>query len=289
MSHENIRVFKFRAGVTQDIESFFENYVWFAPLATLNDPYEGSVHFDSSDIDDNLRRRFLEKSYAIKPNSELSPSEEVQDYYLNYEKETGKPFSEFVDKRAAVIFREYYLKHRDDANVFSFSKAKYLDDFPSPLNNMLMWAHYTNGFKGYCVEYDFEKLKNSIENINDIQLISAEIKYATDGTLPSISLKTFMEDIVNDKMKSSTEICKAFYKKEQSWLHENEVRFISKVKGKTQINTDCINAVYLSKNMPNWVKTCICTNISDKKNNIKIYEVHLHESEYKFGFKRIST
>lgn len=287
MMSKNIRVFKFRAGNENDLDSFFENYLWFANLSDLNDPYEGYASFSDEDIDDNFRENFLAAVYAKDPKDSISPEQEAKIYRDEYEKDTGIKFSDYVDSKAVQIIESYYAEHKNDFKILSLSLAKDHHEHPSPLNNMLMWSHYANGFKGFCVEYDFEKLKKSIEHINEIELANSPVKYATDGKLPIIKLKTFMQATIDDSREASHEILKAFTRKEQSWAYENEVRFLSELGGKLLYDPSCINAIYIAEKAPSWLKSNLISNIAIKQSNIKIFLVALHPSEYKFGFSAI--
>lgn len=286
---KNIRVFKFRAGNENDLDSVFEDYLWFSSLSALNDPYEGYSSFSVEGVDDDFREKFLASVFAKEPNDSISPEQEAKTYREEYEKGTGVKFSEYVDSKASQIVESYYDEHKNDFKILSLSLA--IDDHqhPAPLNNMLMWSHYANGFKGFCVEYDFEKLKASIEQRNGIELANSPVKYAVDGKLPIIKLKTFMQSAIDDSRECSHEILEAFTRKEQSWAYENEVRFISEQGGKLLYEPSCINAIYIAEKAPNWLKSNLMSNVALKKSNIKIYLVALHSSEYKFGFHRVDA
>jgi hypothetical protein len=289
MMSKNIRVFKFRAGNGNDLESFFEDYLWFANLSDLNDPYEGYSSFSDEGVDDDFREKFLAAVYAKKPKNTISPEQEAKVYREEYEKDKGQKFSEYVDSKAVQIVESYYDEHKNDFKILSLSLAKDEHEHPAPLNNMLMWSHYANGFKGFCIEYDFEKLKKSIKHKNGIELANSPVKYATDGKLPVIKLKTFMQSTIDDSRECSHEILSAFTRKEQSWIYENEVRFISEQGGKLFYDPSCINAIYIAEKAPNWLKSNLMSNVAIKQSNIKIYHVALHSSEYKFGFHRIDV
>ncbi len=289
MKSKNIRVFKFRAGNDNDLDSLFENYMWFANLSDLNDPCEGYAHFSNEGLDDDFRLKFLTSVYAKQPEESVSPEIEAMTYRNNYEKETGISFSDYVDSKASEIINDFYAEHKNDCKILSLSLAKGNYDFPSPLNNMLMWSHYTNGFKGFCIEFDFGKLKNSLENENNLELACSTVDYATDGKLPIVTLKKFMESTIDDSRESSFEILRSFTRKEQSWAYENEVRFISSNGGKLFYEPKCINAIYISEKTPNWLKNSILSSVALKKAGIKIYLVSLHPSEYKFGYRRVNA
>lgn len=286
---KNIRVFKFRAGNENDLDSFFEDYLWFSGLSALNDPYEGYSSFSVEGVDDDFREKFLASVFVKEPKDSISPEQEVKTYREECEKNTGVKFSKYVDSKAAQIVESYYDEHKNDFKILSLSLAKDEHQHPAPLNNMLMWSHYANGFKGFCVEYDFEKLKVSIEQKNGIELASSPVKYATDGKLPIVKLKTFMQSTIDDSRECSYEILEAFTRKEQSWAYENEVRFISEQGGKLLYDPFCINAIYIAEKAPDWLKSNLMSNVALKKSNIKIYIVALHSSEYKIGFHRIDA
>lgn len=289
MNSNNIRVFKFRYGNESDLDALFENYTWFSGLSDLNDPYEGYASFSDDDIDDNFREAFLAAVYAKEPKEGVSPSAEASTYRKHYEKDTGTSFSDYVDSKAITIIKSYYAEHKSDFKIFSLSLAKDDHKHPAPLNNMLMWSHYANGFKGFCVEYNFEKLKHSIETENNLELATSQVKYATDGKLPVIKMKTFMQSTIDASRDSSLEILDAFTRKEQSWGYENEVRFMSEQGGKLYYDPSCINAVYISEKTPNWLKSSLLSNLALKNAGIKIFLVNLHPSEYKFGFNSVDA
>lgn len=289
MNPKKIRIFKFRHGNENDLDSLFENYMWFSGLSDLNDPYEGYASFSDEGIDDDFREKFLAAVYAMQPKDGVLPSVEANVYRKNYEKDTGTSFSEYVDTKAIEIIESYYAEHKNDFKILSLSLAKDAHEHPAPLNNMLMWSHYANGFKGFCVEYDFKKFKESIESKNNIELATSPVKYATDGKLPVVKMKTFMQSTIDDSRDSSLEILSAFTKKEQSWGYEHEVRFMSEQGGKLHYSPECINAVYISEKTPNWLKSSLLSNVSLKDSGIKIFLVSLHPSDYKFGFCRIDV
>jgi hypothetical protein len=289
MNSKNIRVFKFRYGNENDLDALFEDYMWFSGLADLNDPYEGYASFSDEEIDDNFREDFLAAVYAKEPKNDVSPLVEAQTYRKNYEKDTGTSFSDYVDSKAVKFIESFYAEHKSDFKILSLSLAKDGHDHPAPLNNMLMWSHYANGFKGFCVDYDFEKLKHSIETKNNLELATSQVKYAIDGKLPVIKMKTFMQSTIDDSRDSSFEILDAFTRKEQSWGYENEVRFMSEQGGKLYYEPSCINAVYISEKAPSWLNSSLLSNLALKNAGIKIFIVNLHPSEYKFGFNRVDA
>jgi len=96
---------------------------------------------------------------------------------------------------------EQFLKSFDGYRIRSFSipeKGKH------PIKNLLMWAHYADGHKGFCVEYDF----------------SSEFRKQM------VSFNRVHYDAV-DLSKEKISITEAFATKSKEWKYENEVRLIS--------------------------------------------------------------
>lgn len=206
----NHRVFKFRVGNANDLDALFESYVWFTGLSALNDPYEGFAAISNEGLDDDFRERYLAAVYSKKPKKKITPEDEAS----KVRKESkGDSFSKYVDSKTSQIIESYYEEHKNDFKILSLSLAKEKHNFPAPLNNMLMWSHYANGFKGFCIEFDFEKLKLSIESSIEYELGTSQVEYATDGKLPVVKMKTFMQSTIDDSRASSFEIIEAFTKK----------------------------------------------------------------------------
>lgn len=121
--------------------------------------------------------------------------------------------------------------------------------------NNLMWSHYADGHKGFCIEYDFKDLKN----INNL----LPVAYSTDR--PSIPL----ESIYNCSKDMSTEVAKALLiallTKDNIWEYENEWRIIISATEGKNIEMPPISAIYLGAQMPEGDKKKLIEIASKKK------------------------
>ena len=289
MNKENIRVFKFRNGNENDLDSIFDNYMWFSKLTELNDPYEGYAHFSNEDIDDDFRESFLTSLYEHDPDIGINASIEAKKTREKHERNDRNAFANYIDTKAIEIISNHHKECKDNYKILSLSLEKDNHTFPAPLNNMLMWSHYANGFKGFCIEFNFHKLTNSLMELNNSDIATSPVNYALDGTLPKIKIKTFMQSTIDNSDALSFEIFSAFVTKEKSWVYENEIRLISEKGGKLQYDPECINAIYVSEKAPAWLKSCILSCVTFKKTKIKVFLVDLHESEFKFGYRQINA
>lgn len=158
-------------------------------------------HFIGDKIDEHLFsfRNFKEHSLFDLTNKTLSISRPkvMNDPFDTPVIEWGK-YQLLHNKKT---HSEQFLKSFNGYRIRSFSISK---NKKLPINNSLMWAHYADGHKGFCIEYDF----------------SSEFRK------PLISFNRVHYDKV-DLSKDKLSITEAFATKSKEWKYENEVRLIS--------------------------------------------------------------
>lgn len=111
----------------------------------------------------------------------------------------------------------------------------------SPLNK-LMWSHYTNAYKGYCIEFCVEYprkiypviYENKIPDLsNEYQgFYDNRLKYKNDTTdfsdeYQKLMIKSALSELLNfDKMKDIFALQYTFISKDTCWAYESEFRII---------------------------------------------------------------
>jgi hypothetical protein len=98
-------------------------------------------------------------------------------------------------------------------------------------NSELLWAHYSDSHRGFCIEYDIERLQQSIATSNRL----IKVNYA-DATPP---LSYF-------KMKSSgSEYLDGILSgtKSRAWKYEKEYRLVTDASGRFSHAVDAIRSV----------------------------------------------
>lgn len=277
------RIFKFRGASTLDLEAYNDDYLWFSSFAELNDPFEGGFKYDISDIDVNLRIKFLKRIY--KESNPHNYNDVVTKIFASLGQDE---FSNFVDTKTIDAYKKFGEEHQQNNFIHSFSIAATSDEFPQPLTSMLLWSHYANGFKGFCIEFDFDELKKSLSLLNETNVGSTAVRYPISCEFPSVSLKTFMLDFLTENNRNaSVEILSAFGTKHPAWNYECEGRFISQKYGKHSYTPTCIKSVYISEKTPNWIRQFIISNTKIKNETANIYNVKIHDEKYEIGFTKI--
>lgn len=214
-----------------------------------------------------------------------------------------KKYSEFNDPFEGISICEnendkrYMNIIRNNAMISCLSESK---------NNILMFAHYANSFKGICVEYNLSLLLNNMNCILEYFFPVIYSKKPSDlknkNTLSDGIIKTlnaYKEGKIS--LVKLYDIISYFVHKADLWEYEGEWRFIvpiSLYKSVFGINTndkkviafdkfDCISAIYFGLNVDSEFKESI-KEIIDKHNikrtehtKIKVYETRLNDNEYK--------
>lgn len=113
----------------------------------------------------------------------------------------------------------------------------------------LMWSHYADGHKGFCIEYDFEQLKKSC--------LPFPIIYSQSR--PQIPWKAVIDRSMETMTAATTDLIFGLLTKDKDWEYENEWRILIPADNPHELKVP-ITAVYLGANIsPN-----------DKKRIIKI-------------------
>lgn len=146
--------------------------------------------------------------------------------------------------------------------ICSLSKPKENETFPC---NELLWAHYANSHRGFCIEYDLDVLMNGQSTNFDIR---NQINVTYENERPEV----FETDNVFDVQR------KVFGTKSLAWAYENEVRLVFLTEGEKIIPPKAVTAIYLGLNI----------SIEDRreiiklttKHNIDYYQIERVENTY---------
>jgi hypothetical protein len=228
-----MRVFKYRGGdeevFKRDLFSIEKNYFWGSNFDQLNDPCETLI---SSDKFKSLTKTFV-KLINKNSESELQKVHEALDNVINRGKEIG---------------------------IYSLS-ASYNDE--------LLWAHYANSHKGFCIEYDLDML---LESYPTDKVYSFPIKYSKKPPEVSVSDLSDKEGI--------TIVKKLAGNKSKKWDYEKEYRIITDKSGEHAYDFRAVKAIYFGLRMPEPWKAEMITCL--KGRGIKFFQMHQVEGKYQF-------
>lgn len=185
----------------------------------------------------------FEKVYSTKTFEEYEGSEQVVTDFFT-------PFQKNVD--------EYFNK----VGILSLCEEN---------TNLVMWSHYSDNHKGYCIEYNLDSnIINKLNFENDDEIFLMDVEYK-DTPIDFLSLPSNFQFYLRRKSKL--------------WEYEHELRYISSKKGLHKIPSDAIKSIYLGASINEIVKETILKLCTEKK--INLYQSTLSKNSYALKFEKI--
>ncbi|PBJ11517.1 DUF2971 domain-containing protein [Flavobacterium sp. ACN6] len=226
-------VYKYRGGndektFERDLSSIINNYFWGSSFDELNDPCENVVVSD----------KFLKQTKAI---------------------------SSFFSKKRNDAFVNLHTAFN---NLLAFNKRIGIYALSKTYLDELLWAHYANSHKGFCIEYDSDLL---ISSFKTEKVFSYSVLYGNNP--PEITIKDIT--IKNDGL-----IYKMTAYKSKRWEYEKEYRIVTDNFGKQSYNYEAVKSIYFGLRMDKDQKLRMMKQLSDRE--IKFYQIEHLEKSYKF-------
>lgn len=237
-----------------------DNEIYLSSANQFNDPFDSSVPFQYSKrafTKRNIYKRMLflaKREYPTLSDDRLKKmcKERLEsDFYK--------------DKNYAKEFNEGFVKTvSEEIGVFSLSKDN---------NNLLMWSHYADSHRGYCIGFDHKML---------LEL---------SGSLGSVLYrKKFPRISVNPK-NEALDFLKLFRTKSKEWEYENEYRIILPKKARKilKYHDECIKEIILGCNIQDKDKKDIIKIAKQKNSNIKFFETKRNSEKYELIIKELNN
>lgn len=228
-------VYKYRGGAFErDLNSLKNDEFWASNTSQLNDPCEGLIAIDNSIQQLNHLKNIF---YQHKANLTL----------------IEQSFKNIIDMKDSKL------------GVFSLSK-RYDDE--------LLWAHYANSHKGFCIEYNLERLlskQNPKHHFFDIQ-------YTNE--IPNLDFSQIVGQ------SGSNELVKIMLGyKSKRWEYENELRIITEKQKEIIYDFRAVEAIYFGLKTPNEEINTVMKTLQGRK--IKYFKMHLKPNSFQLEAKQI--
>ncbi len=257
-------LYKYRSFDSYWKSILFDGLVYFPDSSTLNDPFDCHVYID--------KKRF-------------------SDFMNEFASKHVFPGISFTD-----IEREYNprIKSNLDRQYEFTRKDMLLTCFSETVDSILMWSHYADSHKGFCIEYDTEKIDREYKRFLFPVIYQREVYDWTEIAIMSdLSYTNYMEIIKMQGIETDYELKNVSNNayipmliKAQEWSYEQEWRIVvpSLIFGTNEhliYLGNAINSIYLGvscdkrnievNELINWAK--------DKK--INVYKMDKEPDKYK--------
>ncbi|MFL0975062.1 DUF2971 domain-containing protein [Vibrio parahaemolyticus] len=228
-----MKLYKYRSDdektLDRDLDSIIKNQVYFSELQNLNDPFEGRYTFNSY-----LFNLSCYMSKKLKSDSMIKHDSTTN---IEYNSSLHTPLENFISRIG-------------DYGVFSLGKEH---------DNELMWSHYANSHKGFCIEYDLDTLMND-------EFLKYEVSYI--DSIPVL--------ICSDIDERMTLLRKIFATKSKHWSYEKEVRLISLNPGLKTIKPEAIKSICFGLNSGKETIDRVTEKLKNMSLNYYIMEMDKH-------------
>lgn len=228
--------------------------LWFARPESLNDPLDCQISIKE------LSSRILEN----RPQN---------------------PFISYPKHNTASTYRTEYLKACEDIDrlhsnhgVLSMCTSK---------ENLVMWSHYADEYRGLCFGFDLDLLKESVRQ-SSLKLYGyGLVNYCEETPLIELiqnSLSTTIFDVKKEKTAQIELFMSKMGSKHKQWSYEQEYRLLTDKYGSCVFNPQALKEVILGHAIFEKDKMEIVKFIKDKLPHVKIYESFFN-STFKLHFK----
>ncbi|EJL6400821.1 DUF2971 domain-containing protein [Vibrio navarrensis] len=241
--------FKFRSLDKYSVTALASNSIWFSNIRHFNDPFETLPILKIK----TLESEKIELSHLV--TKEFESIDQSKCEYLNVlAKKLGRDDGGFIDNGSQLGGSVNYII--DTIENMKYSVLSLSSDRFSMKSHIatskLMWSHYANGLRGFCLGFDETTLdergffiSKNLDERKECNL-SVEVKYI-DSYLEQSPLKSIKNYLEGD---SELEIANLFSVKSNDWCYEDEVRFISPYSGLHRYDSHCLKALVIGEKMP---------------------------------------
>lgn len=270
-------LYKFQTMNINSLSALANKKAWFSAIASLNDPFEGCFSVEFPKTTDDFKHLLeatadilVKKEFRNTLTNELLTHEEALAEVTHLYDSDNSKFMEFVQDQLDEQEEGY---RNEFLNISTFCLSSDIpDDERSQIANSLMWSHYADGLKGFCVKFNGSELHKSFNELNKEKNIGyAYIRYQEE--MHKLNFLDFFG-------RSTKAFSGALHTKHDSWGYECEIRFLTNKSGYTNYSSESVDSIYIGDRMPLEQQKLLVSVIKKNFPNAKIHGVRFHKSSF---------
>lgn len=230
------------------VKAICENKLYFPSPLKFNDPFDSKPLVTSEELTDQDWEKILRKQFQ-----KLVPVE--------FENRKVRDLIGLGLHKKIEIRRKIVDENLEKIGICSFSKSN---------NDILMWSHYSNGHRGYCLEFDPNKNSEFFESVKPViyQEEHPTIKPEVDN---EGNLKFDYVELINSLLTKS-----------DRWCYEDEFRILNSDEGSKYYTflPESLTGIILGAKMSDQNKTIIQSLNCKRKSPVQIIDAKLKEKEF---------
>lgn len=258
------RLYKYQRIDSYNLTNLRNNEFFFRAPSQFNDPYDCALDLQL-DIEKLADDDVLRKALVQDPDfSERFRELAVKDVNATM----LKSYRDALPESMRAMFNLLQENVRSRLKVTCLS-AKH--------DNMLMWSHYADAGKGFCLEFDahhpsFERKLNKVRYVREFPKL--------DPLTMNHSRRDAVQEIFNAMA----------YTKSEDWIYEQEWRIISMEESATvEYDPEILKGIYFGTRVDNDEMFSVIKAAQESGTNPKFYQGHPSKREFKIEFSEIEN
>ncbi|MBM3181394.1 MAG: DUF2971 domain-containing protein [Chloroflexi bacterium] len=241
------RLYKYQSCSDYSLQNLRHRSVWFSKPETFNDPFDCDINFKIVDVtDESVKAMVVRMDGTV--NKSISNDDAVRMALAATEVVKKKQWAEI----GVACFAEEYA-------------------------NILMWSHYADNHRGFCLEFDTDHYPFKPAKTETV----IKVNYA--DSYPSLSINDIPQKILDHSISLPKFLLGT---KSLHWCYENEWRIFSGI-GNKEYPYDklALTGVYFGCKMKDKDKVEIASILADSPT--RIYQMERSNSEFSVMKKEI--
>ena len=268
-----MRLYKFREFNTNNLTTLANKQLWFSNRVDFNDPFEGA-HIRNNQVPKDILGTFVSKSK--EEIGETKFTEMLTNMGLKEDQFTDEQLFQKIAEHDLQILIKYI--HKSKIVCLSLYETK-----NDPIINNLMWSHYANGLRGFCLVFDGDSLQQDIYSSTNKIIRPIKIQYQktpnTLNLLDFIKSESILGSDPNiDFVQAVTETIAT---KSTEWAYENEFRIVSLDTSNFHCySSQALKEIVIGEKMPQTQRKLLIDTVMSSHPKVAIKEARLIANSY---------
>jgi hypothetical protein len=245
-----------------------DSELWFSSAREFNDPFDSALQYQYEDNPPGIRRKWAE-DFLKRDEPHLNSKER----------------EEVIDKRLQEIDKDVgYIERLQQHNVELNYKKYGICSLTMIRDDLLMWAHYSDHHRGFCVGIDTEELLNVQISLAKYKKQLVElIKVIYSYTMPSVN---FFDSMLSQR---DNDIVTLLTTKSEHWSYERECRltYYDHIDTPIHIGHSAIVEVIMGCKIDDKNKQDMLSLLDKKSSRTAVFQASKHKSDFALEFEKI--
>ena len=233
-------------GAAYDFSTIKNGELFLSYPNNFNDPFDGAIIIDQSEFVKEFLKRRLDDNLVSAVFSEIVKDDSADAFDLiakhNFMRKTFSYCKNLYSDKCEILLDIDVDKLKEECfnlyNEYIESIKKIRNEYGvacfttnAPQNNMVMWAHYANNYRGFCCkfEFDYYDVDTPRDTKGTANILKHFYKVVYTKKFPFIDVKRLFNYPPNESHKNKyiyRFIERTLTLKHTQWKYENEYRVI---------------------------------------------------------------